>query len=219
VPGDPTRAIGAAALAVAVACSGLACGSSDDAPARGAASTQSRERPQAGRRTVWRRTVPAAYLRAPASSAAGQRGVRLSAHWLDQSGAVTETDPRGKVVRWPAPTRIAAVPAFRIAMPERPDRVDIRTFGGAVDAAGVPLEQPRLVACSRSARDRACRFSVTDRGVDVVLLKHGDRRLTRFVLYARWYVPVARRPARARSNPTVSASWGFVAAGRQAARR
>jgi hypothetical protein len=212
VRGKLTRTIGASGLVLALASAGLACGSSDHAPtARGEASTQSPEGPRA---VVWRKAVPAAYLRTPASLEAGQRGTRLSAHWLSRNGRVTDTDPRGKAVAWPAPTRISATPttAFRIAMPETPDRVDIRAFGGGVDAQGMPLERPQLIGCSQGARERDCRFAVRNRGVDVELLKHTARPVTRFVLYARWYVPFAQRPPSARSNPTVSASWGFVAA-------
>jgi hypothetical protein len=215
VPRKLTRTMGAASLVLVLACSGVACGNSDDAPIRrGETSTQSREQPEGRAATGWRAAVPAAYLLAPATREARQRGIRLSAHWLSRNGTVTDTDPRGKVVVWPAPMRIAATPAtaFHIAIAQQPDRVDVRTFAGGVDAAGVPLEPPQLVACSQNTRDRDCRFAVRDRGVDVLLLKHSGAPITRFVLYARWYVPLAQRPPSARSNPTVSASWGFVAA-------
>jgi hypothetical protein len=222
VRGKLTRTIGAGSLVLALASAGLACGSSDHAPTqRGEASTQSRPQSEGRRTAVWRKAVPAAYLRALASRAAGQRGTRLSMHWLGRDGSVTDTDPRGTAVAWPAPMRVSTAPtaAFRIAMPERPDRVDIRTFGGGVDAQGVPRERPQLIACSQRAPERNCRFALRNRGVDVELLKQTVRPITRFVLYARWYVPFAQRPPRARSNPSVSASWGFVAVRGQSGRR
>jgi hypothetical protein len=222
VRGKLTRIIGAGSLVLALASSGLACGNSDHAPTeRGEASTQSRPQSEGMRTARWRGAVPAAYLRAPASRGAGQRGTRLSTHWLSRDGSVTDTDPRGRAVAWPAPMRISTAPttAFRIAMPERPDRVDIRAFGGGVDAQGVPRERPQLIACSQGALERGCRFAVRNRGLDVELLKQTARPITRFVLYARWYVPFAQRPPRARSNPTVSASWGFVAVRGESGRR
>lgn len=191
-----TRTIAAPCVALALA----SCGA--QAPARrGEASAQS---------AVWRNDAPAAYLRSP--RATGQRGARLSAHWLSRDGTVTETDPRGRAVVWPAPVRIAAAPAFRIATPATPNRLDLRVFGGGVDARGVPREPPQLISCSQGARARACRFTVRRHGIDVELRTPVVRPVARFVLYARWYVPLAQRPPRARSNPTVSASWGFVAA-------
>jgi hypothetical protein len=210
-----TRNIAAIGLMSLLAGAGLACGSSDRAPTeRGGASTQSSSRPADRRAGLWRTAVPAAYLRAHASLQAGQRGTLLSAHWLSRDGSVTDSDPRGKVVAWPASVRTAAAPAtaFRIALPRRPDRLDVRVFRGGVDRRGVPLEPPQLIACSQSTRERRCRFAVRDRGVEVELREPAVAPITRFVLYARWYVPLAQRPPRARANPAVSASWAFVAA-------
>jgi hypothetical protein len=34
------------------------------------------------------------------------------------------------------------------------------------------------------------------------------------VLYAEWYIPLSRRSTEAKSNPIVSASWGFRVAAR-----
>lgn len=141
---------------------GLGCESSNHAPTeRGETSTQSREQSEGRRASVWQRAVPSAYLRGPSARETRRRGTRLSAHWLSRKGTVTDADPTGKVVAWPAPLRISATPttAFRIAMPEKPDRVDIRAFGSAVDAAGVPLEQPQLIACSQRTLERDCRFT------------------------------------------------------------
>lgn len=219
----PTRTIGAAGLVLVFACPGLACDSSDDAPAArdGTATSQSREQPPGRRATVWRRAVPVAYLRASASPEASQRGTRLSAHWLGRNGIVIDRDPSGTVVEWPTPMRVSAMatPAFRIVMPEKPDRVDIRVFGGTIDSAGVPVEQPQLIACSPDTLAQGCRFTVRRGGVDVVLLNRTRRPVTRLVLYANWYVPFAQRPPTARSNATVSASWGFVVATRPNHRR
>jgi hypothetical protein len=108
----------------------------------------------------------------------------------------------------------AATPAFRIEMPQIPDRVDVRIFGGATDAAGVPLGEAQLVTCSRDEPEEGCRFAPRRGGIDVELLNRTDQPKTRLVLYAEWYVPFAQRPPAARSNATVSASWGFVIARR-----
>jgi hypothetical protein len=91
--------------------------------------------------------------------------------------------------------------------------VDLRIFGGAVDAAGVPLGEPRLVPCSVGEPNEGCRFERSRGGVDVELSNRTYRPpTTRLVLYAEWYVPFAERPPAARSNATVSVSWGFVVA-------
>jgi hypothetical protein len=213
------RTVGILGLALVLLCPGLACQRSDRGSAErtGAAATQSRERPEDSRIAVWVRAVPAAYLsaQAPVSPDARQQGTLLSSHWLGMEGSVKDTDPEGRVVAWPEPLQIptAVTSLFRVEMPQTPDRVDVRVFGGAIDAAGVPLGEARLVSCSRGEPNEGCRFAPKGGGINVELSNRIQRTTTtRFVLYAEWYVPFAQRPAAARSNATVSASWGFVAA-------
>ena len=205
--------MGRLVLAMLVVCLGPACGT----PARtGAKPARPGERPGGAQATAWVRAVPSARLSAGGTGgSAGQQGTLLSAHWLAGNGSVTETDPEGKVVAWPSPLELHTPAPVRVwvDMPQMPSDVDIRLFDGAVDAAGAPLHHPRLVSCTEGRPGRTgCAYSSRDGGVDVEVPDPPSQPATRIVLYAEWYVPFAQRPAPAKSNATVSASWGFVLA-------
>jgi hypothetical protein len=218
VRGRLARTAGTAGLVLILICPGLACERPDRSPAErtGATSTEARERPGDPQAAIWVRAVPAAYLRAeaPVSRDARQQGTLLSSHWLGREGTVTDTDPRGTVVAWPDPLEVPPIvtSTFRVDMPQIPDRVDVRVFDGHVDAAGVPLGEAQLVSCSHGEPNEGCGYAARGGAIDVELSKRTYQPTTRLVLYAEWYVPFAQRPAAARSNATVSASWGFVVA-------
>jgi hypothetical protein len=217
--------IGAVGMAMILGCLGLACGKPANRAAAptGAESARPEERPGGAQAAPWIRAVPAARLSAgapaapgaPAASDAGQPGTLLSAHWIAPNGSVTQTEPEGKVVAWPAPLGIPkpAPLRLRVDMPQTPSNVDVRLFDGVIDAAGAPLHEPEIVSCTQGRPGReGCAYASSGGGVDVVLPDPPSRSQTRIVLYAEWYVPFAQRPAAARSSATVSASWGFVLA-------
>jgi hypothetical protein len=213
-------AIAATGLVLALACPLAACGGSDHEPARGDGANGAQPVPSPDRRiAVWRRAVPAAVLRGARTRSGERRGTPLSAHWLARDGSVDDSDPRGRVVAWPAPVSLLAggAQAFRVRMPAPPNRVDVRVFAGAVDDAGVPRSAPRLIACSPHGSRGGCRYAFDGRGIDVELRRPARHPIARVVLYTRWYVPYAQRPSASKSNPTVSASWGFVVATRRSA--
>jgi hypothetical protein len=135
-----------------------------------------------------------------------RRGVLLASHWLGPGGSVVDRLPQG-VVRWPpALSRAAAV--VRVSTLKPPTRVELRIFRGRPGPSGAPERAGERLSCERGAgRATGCVYAPTRHGVAVRLpTRHGPRLL---VLYCEWYVPVPERPAAARENPVVSASWGF----------
>jgi hypothetical protein len=166
----------------------------------------------ASSRPIWREAQPPA----PLLDASGRKqiGILLSSRWFTRSGDVRTTAPDGSPVHWP-PAVPVAVPTdidIRITTMSRPTAVDVRLFHGALDENGAPTSEPHVVACpdessSPTAPQPQCRLRNDQHGLLVRLTIASA--FPAIVLYAEWYVPVSSRPANARDNAVVSASWGF----------
>jgi len=162
----------------------------------------------------WDRPVPGAYLSVgdAAAEPGRQQGVVLATHWRADDGSVVNRVPDGSVVAWPHPLRLPRPAPLRIWIETSrlPVMVDLRVFDGAVDAAGVPTGEFEIQRCTRPPRPEGpCQYRLDSGGIAVIHPNLTFRPTMLLVLYAEWYVPVAERSAAAKSDPTVSASWGF----------
>jgi hypothetical protein len=154
----------------------------------------------------------------PEASGARQHGVLLASHWIAADGSVVDTIPGD--VTWPEPADIIGPVVLRLGTPATPGRVDLRIFDDGADASGQPLGPGRRVACELDAgTPQGCRWVRRGDEIQVVWPAQNSRNPLLLVLYAEWYIPLAQRSATAKSNPIVSASWGFhVASERPEAR-
>lgn len=164
---------------------------------------------------IWRSAIPSAWLFGAAPNIGHERGLLLSSRWLLPDGSVQSTAPGAGPVHWPAPVPKAPLLSLRIDTAARPSILDIRLFHGGLDAAGVPTSSPQLVTCTDASSSprpsaSACQVTTDETGVSIVLA--APTTTNNIVLYAEWYISIANRPATAKDNPVVSASWGFAVA-------
>jgi hypothetical protein len=207
------------AAAVTLAVAGLALGCASGATVS-SVGTHGRETTSAGRGQprglapplAW--AVPVAYLegRTADGHVARQRATVIASHWLGTDGTVHATNPNGEVVRWPAP--LAVLPSgsltIRVAAPDLPVRMEVLSYPGNINPAGVPTRTGLTAACTRGAPNAdACRYSVTHSYLAVSLAAPAYRPSALIVLYGEWYIPAALRPATRQGTSIDNASWGF----------
>ncbi|WP_327002679.1 hypothetical protein OHA72_47480 [Dactylosporangium sp. NBC_01737] len=161
---------------------------------------------------IWREATPRALLLG--ANGKDEIGILLSSRWFSPSGDMQTTAPDGSPVHWPpaVPVSVAADIEIRIPTQSHPTAVDVRLFQGALDDNGVPTSEPHAIACpdelsSPAVLETECRLKNDQDGALVRLTNSSAFPV--IVLYAEWYVPVSSRPANARDNAVVSASWGF----------
>jgi len=157
--------------------------------------------------------VPSAYLQVVGSSEERQLGIALSSHWIAYDGSTSDSVPDGQTVQWPGPLGVdgsASRLLLRLDAHAPPTVVELLSFDNEVDAQAVPRGEPDRVDCleTQGILD-GCTWSFDGANIAVssTVTRHHERSL--LVLYVQWYVPRDSRPAKAASNPTISASWGF----------
>ena len=212
--GKRVLAVGTAVVFVSIIAMATFAGSGE----HGRSSAQ-RARPpltgaDSGMTSVPPKVVPPAYLYlGDEESPSIQKGIPLAWHWLAADGSVVDEIPDGKVVVWPRPLNVSdpSLPVrLRLGTRAPPTRVELRIFDGGIDRFGVPRGTGRLLHCAQgTAPSGGCGWTSSDGGIDVLLSMPEYRQSMPLVLFAEWYVPLAQRPVAARSNPVVSASWGF----------
>jgi hypothetical protein len=161
---------------------------------------------------IWLEATPRALLLG--ANGKEEIGILLSSRWFSPSGDVQTTAPDGSRVQWPpaVPVSVSADIEVRIPTQSQPTAVDVRLFQGAPDDNGVPTSEPHAIPCrkdlpSPAVPETACGLKNDQNGTLVRLTNASAYPM--IVLYAEWYVPVSSRPANARDNAVVSASWGF----------
>lgn len=155
-------------------------------------------------------SIPSANLRLEGSG--NQQGTLLSSHWLVADGSVVNSVP-DETVTWPPPLTIPdqTMPLeMRLNTGSLPARVELRRFDGGVDASGIPVGLGELISClPNGPTSEGCVALVKGAQIAVLVRSPAYKPVMHLVVYSEWYLPMAQRPALSRSNPVLSASWGF----------
>lgn len=207
----------AAIVSLLVASLTLGCSSitsiPSTAPRRGHATSASHGQPAVlAPPVVW--SVPVADLEGRSADGhhAQQRGIVIASHWLRDNGSVRRSSPGGRVVRWPAPAAVlpSAALTVRVAGAQRPVRIELLTYPGRINSAGVPVNPSSTMTCTRSMTSPdPCHYDLTRSYLAVSLPAPAYRPTELIVVYAEWYIPAALRPAGQTATSIDSASWGF----------
>jgi hypothetical protein len=208
----PAATISLAAASLALGCSSPGSVSSTSPRGRGTSSTGHGHPAVLAPPIAW--TIPIADLegRTADGHRARQRGIVIASHWLGADGSVHQTSPGGEVVRWPAPVAVppSAPLTIRLAAVQLPVRMEILTYPGSINAAGVPTGPGSTTTCTRGMTNPdACRYNVARPCLVVSLAAPAYRPTALIVVYAEWYIPAALRPAGQQATSIDSASWGF----------
>lgn len=135
-------------------------------------------------------------------------GVALAFEWIDGQGKRVVRNPdTGAAVSWTA-VRAAGQLTATIHSSATPSRLDLREFSGGLDAAGAPLNQPRLLECLRAATAPTGRCAYQIEGGHIVISLPRWAPATRVIVSATWYVPLAYRGTSGVVSKSVS--WAFV---------
>ncbi len=160
--------------------------------------------------------VPEAALRSASTAAEEQlewhEGLVLAYHWLNADGSAADHVPDEQTIVWPAAIVPWSITEFhlRISTSEPPARVEIRSFPAATDSSGAPLREGTMVSCQTvSAVRSACSWATRAEQVTIDVERPADRAAILLVLYAEWYIPMAKRSADELVSPIISASWGW----------
>ena len=208
----PAAIVSLAVASLALGCSSPRSISSTTPRGRHATSTGHGQLAVLGPPVAW--SVPVADLegRTLDGHYAHQRGIVIASHWLGDNGSVHRTSPGGQVVRWPAPAAVlpSASLTIRVAGAQLPVRIELRTYPGRINSAGVPANPGSTTTCTRGTTNPdACHYDVARSYLGVSLPAPAYRPTELIVVYAEWYIPAALRPAGQQATSIDSASWGF----------
>ncbi len=121
--------------------------------------------------------------------------------------------PDGQTVRWPTPFAVGGSASRLLLYLDAhapPIDVELLIFDDEVDVHAVPRGEPDRVDCLESPGIlEGCTWSFDGASIAVSSPVTRDHERSLLALYVQWYVPRDARPAKAASNPTISASWGF----------
>lgn len=208
----PLRGARLVSVLLVVAAAGCSAFPGRQVPSAGAIPTKKTLQAAGSASTAWPESIPDVWLTIPGRQSVRQRGVLIAAHWFRADGSVLNLSPDGKDVQWPIAASSGQQPSIRlsISLPRAPDLAEVRVFDKGVTPAGVPQGSPATYTCSQGA-DLAgkCRYMVQSNDLQVDLGAVPGNGMLYLVFYAEWYVPYLERPARSRTNPVTTASWGF----------
>lgn len=133
----------------------------------------------------------------------------LAFEWTTRSAGPTTSAPDGSPVHWTplATPSTGGALEFTIETDAAPVSVDLRTFAGGMNSAGVPQGDPSITLCVPATSTSPTATCTVSMGTSIRVRWADVGQATRVVLAAVWHIPASAR--RAEDPVDVSASWGF----------